>query len=810
MKRLLALLLILALLLPTVYVPQAQAAGTYDPYKAIAYAEANWNSGKGLCAEYVWNCLKAGGLNLSMSGLRESPYVTTGLAEAACRAIGKTYTGVKDFPMVATEDRLGPTHAYIEHPANRDISIGDLLFVYCETCGKTPHVVICSGYYNDSLICVYGHNYAQQHSFMLPAGANAGGHNGHQFSMRYLDLSDVAEYDCECKTLFDVPKNAWYHEYVHDALNMGLMSGVSDYSFAPEDSMTRAMVVTVLYRYNYEPQTVAPSFSDVEPHKWYTNAIAWAAENSIVGGVGNNRFDPNGSITREQLATILYRYTASMGNDCSAKADLSSFPDAAKVSAWARDAMQWAVAEGLINGSGGKLLPGGNATRTQVAAILIRYIDKYGVIPKEGPCGDDLTWSLSTNGTLTISGNGAMWTSYSEYPEGAHWSDAKNFIKKIIVEDGVTSIASFSDSNLLQDVQLSDSIVELDDSCFSRCPNLHSVRLSQNLTSIPSYCFADCSKLASIESPKKLTSIGEHAFRNCKELRSISLPESLLTIEPCAFQQCSSLAEITLPEGLKELAADAFSRCDSLTSLRIPATVENIYYEYNYATFQYTFPCRIEVDERNPNYCTDSNGVLFTKDKTALLFANEDLSGNYQIPESVTAIGAYAFSGCSGLTSVSMSDQVASIGDSAFSNCHKLQSVQFPTHIDSFGSCLFRFCASLKSVTIPEGVTTLGAETFLSCNKLEQITLPQSLTGIDAYVFNECYSLKDFVIPPQVTRIGGQDFSNCYRLRNIYFMGNAPEIFACYGGNFTIRYISGKSGWTSPTWNGYPTATWTP
>lgn len=810
LKRSLLLLLIVSLLAPMLALSQpiAQAASSYDPYKAIAYAEANWDSGKGLCAEFVWNCLIAGGLNISASGLHESPYVTTGVAEAACRAIGKPYTGVKDFPLVATDSRFGPSLAYKNHPSNQAISIGDLLFVYCETCGKTPHVVICSGYHDDSMVCVYGHNYAQQHSFFLPAGANAGGHEGHQFSMRYLDLSDVEEYNCECKELFDVPKSAWYHEYVHDALNMGLMSGVSDYSFAPEDSMTRAMVVTVLYRYNYAPETAAPTFSDVEMQSWYTDAISWAAENGIVGGIGNNRFDPNGNVTREQLAAILYRYTAYMGNDCSATASLSAFPDAGKVSAWAVDAMQWAVAEGLINGSDGKLLPQGNATRTQVAAILIRYINQYGVIAKEGRCGDNLTWALSTDGTLTISGEGAMW---QNIPSEDSWANQAPFVKRFVAEDGVTSLLSeifyYRDFTSLQSVHLADSVIELNSESFSGCRKLTDVHLSNSLQTLPWGIFLDCSALSSIELPDSLTKIGSNAFENCRALNQIALPDGLEHIETEAFRNCTSLREVILPQTLTWISANSFEGCTGLTSLTIPASVETI--SVSTQTYE-LLPCRVEVDEANPNYCNDDSGVLFTKDMSALLCAPKSLHGNYQIPETVTSIDNYAFAGCSELTSITMSDAVESIGLYAFAYCGKLQSIKLSTQLKELNNGAFSYCASLKSITIPDGVEELYDFTFFSCTSLQQLTLPQNLVHIGSYSFNECYSLKDFIVPPKVSNIYHQDFTHCYQLRNIYFMGDAPEIFRAQGGILTLRYIAGKDGWTSPTWNDYPTATWTP
>ena len=180
--------------------------------------------------------------------------------------------------------------------------------------------------------------------------------------------------NCPSLTFSDICSDDWFHPYVDYVVSHHLMGGTSDYTFEPESPMTRSMLVTVLWRFEGEPHEGSNIFVDVPGGQWFTDAIAWAALNQIVGGVGNSQFDPEGNITREQMATILYRYAQKKGFSISARADLSVFPDAGNVSGWAQDAMQWAVGMGYIGGSDGFLLPGGNATRAQVAAILQRFI----------------------------------------------------------------------------------------------------------------------------------------------------------------------------------------------------------------------------------------------------------------------------------------------------------------------------------------------------------------------------------------------------------------------------------------------------
>ncbi|MGM9554219.1 MAG: leucine-rich repeat protein [Faecousia sp.] len=183
--------------------------------------------------------------------------------------------------------------------------------------------------------------------------------------------------DCPSKKFVDVNTKEWYHPYVDYAVTHGLFGGTSGNTFEPETAMTRAMLVTVLWRYEGQPKGYQNTFSDVNAKSgsWYIDAVAWASANGVVNGVGNGKFDPEGKITREQMAAILFRYAQKKGIDTSKRGDLSGFPDANRISGYAKEAVYWTVGEGIINGSDGKLLPQGNATRAQVATILMRYIE---------------------------------------------------------------------------------------------------------------------------------------------------------------------------------------------------------------------------------------------------------------------------------------------------------------------------------------------------------------------------------------------------------------------------------------------------
>ena len=173
----------------------------------------------------------------------------------------------------------------------------------------------------------------------------------------------------------DVSTSDWFYDDVAFVYKNGLFSGTDSRSFSPNASMTRAMLVTVLYRLEGEPTvTGRSSFTDVRSGAYYEKAVIWAAANGIVTGTDSTSFSPDAKVTREQLAAILYRYAQYRKLDTDASAKLNSFTDADSVSAYASEALGWAVSEGLINGASGKLMPKGDATRAQVAAILHRFV----------------------------------------------------------------------------------------------------------------------------------------------------------------------------------------------------------------------------------------------------------------------------------------------------------------------------------------------------------------------------------------------------------------------------------------------------
>lgn len=177
-------------------------------------------------------------------------------------------------------------------------------------------------------------------------------------------------------TFADVPASAWYYNAVEYVYENGLMSGVSGGRFAPDDTLTRAMLVQTLYAMEGRPASASAGFADVASGDWYASAVNWAAANGVVSGVSETGFGPNNALTREQLALILYRFAQYKGYDVTGTSDLAAYADGSSVSSWAAEAMGWAVDAGLISGVGGnQIAPTGTASRAQVAQILMNFCE---------------------------------------------------------------------------------------------------------------------------------------------------------------------------------------------------------------------------------------------------------------------------------------------------------------------------------------------------------------------------------------------------------------------------------------------------
>ena len=242
---------------------------------------------------------------------------------------------------------------------------------------------------------------------------------------------------------------------------------------------------------------------------------------------------------------------------------------------------------------------------------------------------DNLTWTLTADGTMTISGKGAI----KNYSNNNPATQKKDNIKKVVIEDGVTSIG---------------------DSAFSDCRSLTDITIPGSVTSIGMSAFSDCSSLASITIPESVTSIGNYAFYNCTGLTSITIPKSVTSIGVGAFDSCTGLTGINIPEGVKSIGAFAFSECTNLTDITISNSVTSI----GESAFSGT-PWLTNKRQEN-------NSLVIV---SGILIDGRTCSGEVTIPDGVISIGNNAFQNCTGLTSIKIPKSVTNIGEFAFSGC---------------------------------------------------------------------------------------------------------------------------------------------
>ena len=364
-----------------------------------------------------------------------------------------------------------------------------------------------------------------------------------------------------------------------------------------------------------------------------------------------------------------------------------------------------------------------------------------------GAKGSNLTWTLDSEGVLTISGSGDM---HGYGSSDAPWYGSRSRVKSAVIAEGVTSIgeSAFENCRSLTSVTIPNSVTSIGWSAFFYCKSLTSVTIPDSVTSVGAYAFLGCTSLTSVTIPNSVTSIGGCAFDECWSLTSVTIPDSVTSIGDSAFASCTSLTSVTIPDSVTSIGGGAFAWCTSLTG--------------------------IWVTEGNSHYSSDASGVLFSKDKTTLVQYPGAFAA-YAIPDSVTSIGAGAFGGCTSLTSVTIPDSVTSIGQHAFNGCRSLTSVTIPDGVTSIGAYAFSECSSLTSVTIPDSVTSIGGIAFGNCKSLTSVTIPDSVTSIGGGAFQGCISLTSVTIPDSVTSIGDGAFASCTSLTDVYYAGSEAQ-----------------------------------
>ena len=311
-----------------------------------------------------------------------------------------------------------------------------------------------------------------------------------------------------------------------------------------------------------------------------------------------------------------------------------------------------------------------------------------------GTCGDDVTWELDTDtGVLTISGVDYM-DNFTADDEA--WDYYRDYIKTVIITDGVTSIGGYA---------------------FDNCVNLTSVEIPESVETIEGYAFRNCVNLCSVEIPEGVETISVHAFNNCVNLTSVEIPESVETIWGYAFYNCVKLTSVTIPDSVTTIGASAFEDCDSLTSVEIPADV------YNIGSGAFA-------------WCSSLASVTIRCERVGsyMFFGCENLT-SVELSDGVTTIRGYAFGSCTGLTSITIPDSVTSIDDYAFFGATSLRHIHFLGDTPTIGSKAFDSCSSDLKLCYMEG--TKGWENCTYATEPWDYTQSENCTSI-TYTCNDC------------------------------------------------------------------------
>ena len=386
-------------------------------------------------------------------------------------------------------------------------------------------------------------------------------------------------------------------------------------------------------------------------------------------------------------------------------------------------------------------------------------------------------------------------------------------LQNLVVPEAVTTIGAnaFGGCTSMESITLPAQMTAIGDGAFERCSALTSIVVPEGVEELGLLVFSSCTNLQSITFPRSLKRIGEEVLTNNTALKSITLYEGLESIGSYAFHDCTALETLTLPEGLTSIGYYAFLNCPRMTSVTIPASVTAIgTYAFGYRDGGYTvenFTICGEWDSAAMNYAIENNfsfiptpesipysgscgaegnnltwtfdketGVMTINGSGAMAdytekfcpwFCHRESITAVVLPEGITNVGDYAFSGCSALTEIDVPIGVKTIGCCAFWDCTGLARVSLPQGLTNIYDFAFCGCDSLTSLTLPEGLLNIEAWAFGGCSGLTQLNLPEGLKRIGSEAFRDCRGLIEVSIPDGVICIGDYAFQNCPCLSSV-------------------------------------------
>lgn len=441
----------------------------------------------------------------------------------------------------------------------------------------------------------------------------------------------------------------------------------------------------------------------------------------------------------------------------------------------------------------------------------------------EGRCGDDLTWVLTEDGTLRISGTGPM-DDYDFMPSSGVWNSPwygyREDIKTILVEDGVTHIGNEAFHYYYRNVtkiSLPQTLTSIGDNAFYHCTGLPYIILPDRLTSIGEMAFAHCENMLSIEIPKSVTKLEDHAFFSCDSLIRVSLPGSIGVLNNNVFLDCCALRSIVIPEGITAIKDSVFGSCDLLEEVIIPDTVETIgshVFSYCKNLKSICIPSSVtQIDAYTFDHCAALDRVVFLGDApelgeglfyttaTTVYYPGDNPTWTEELMHSyggkITWIPYHAASeiasGWSGDTQWSLTNDgtlriygSGNMKNYEYSDSHpweayvqQINAVLVESGVSSIGECAFKGLTELESVTLPvSGLTRIGEAAFYGCTSLTEIVIPDTIYTVWAYTFKNCTALEAVTLPNSLVKIDQGAFEGCTSLPYMFIPGNTEIIGA--------------------------------
>ena len=427
-----------------------------------------------------------------------------------------------------------------------------------------------------------------------------------------------------------------------------------------------------------------------------------------------------------------------------------------------------------------------------------------------GSCGARAEWVLDDEGTLTISGTGAMtnWAA-AEDSTGAPWVAYSAAIKSVVIEKGIVSISenAFYKCTALESITIGESVTTINWDTLRGCAALKNITVSENNAS-----FSDIDGVLFNKAADELTlfpknhateytvpnctkKIGDSAFMGCKKLREVVISDSVTSIGNNAFNNCSYLSAVTIGKSVKTIGDYAFDSCKKIECIVIPDSVTHIgkkaFRKCN-ALYEITMGTGIVSIDKEAFIDSDQIANVYIKDLIAWcgidfasygsnpfssgtqLILNGEIVRNLMIPNGVSSIAPYAFESYHYLESVTISDSVTSIGAGAF-QYSSIKSINIPDSITSIDDYVFDGCFNLTNITIPDSVTSIGVGAFQH-SAIKSINIPNSVTSIGDYAFNSCLYLTTITIPDSVTSIGDYAFFTCSHLTSVTISNSVVSI----------------------------------